>query len=287
MKKFFLNSILFLLFIPLFLFPNNIIQHSNDVFFKTTTLVHKTAPTFLTYDKNIPIYNTKLLSTTSFSSYSANIPHKKVAYLTFDDGPSKNTLKILTILDKYKIKATFFVNGSSSPYAISTYKTIINKGHSIGNHTYSHEYCNIYKSTNDFVHDFNKLQNHLNKCIGIKPNIVRLPGGSNNLVSHKYGGKSIMCDISRYLIKNGFTYFDWNIDSTDASTKVQSKEKIVNSILNTSKRKSAIIVLMHDSSVKKTTVEALPEVIDGLKKQGFEFRKLSPNEYITQFLRAN
>lgn len=287
MKKIFLNSILFLLFITLFFFSSNIIQHYKISFFKNVPLFEDCSTTFLNCNKNIPPCNKHNISTSSFSSYSTNIPHKKVAYLTFDDGPSKNTLKILNILDSYNIKATFFVNGSSSPYAISTYKTIISKGHSIGNHTYSHEYGDIYKSTKDFARDFNKLQNHLHKCIGVKPNIVRLPGGSNNLVSHKYGGKAIMCDISRYLIKNGFTYFDWNIDSTDASTRVQSKGKIVSSILNNSKRKSAIIVLMHDSSVKKTTVEALPEVIEGLKKQGFEFRKLSPNEYITQFLRAN
>ncbi|MCY6369725.1 polysaccharide deacetylase family protein [Clostridium ganghwense] len=225
-----------------------------------------------------------LNKTTSF--YVANIPENKVVYLTFDDGPSNNTLKILDILDRYNVKATFFVNGSSSKFSINTYKTIVSKGHSLGNHTYSHNYSEIYKNIEGFIKDFNKLQNHLNNSIGIQPKIARLPGGSNNTVSRKYGGKSIMRDISKYLIDNDYTYFDWNVDSTDASVKLQNKNKIITSVLNRSKNKSAAIVLMHDNSLKTTTVEALPEIIEGLIKQGFEFRPLSSAEYINQFLRA-
>lgn len=220
------------------------------------------------------------------SSYIANVPQNKVAYLTFDDGPSKNTLGILNILDRYNIKATFFVNGYASQLGISTYKAITSRGHAIGNHTYSHNYSKIYKSVEDFAEDFNKLQNLLNSSVGIKPKIVRLPGGSNNSISCRYGGTTLMVEISKYLLNNGYTYFDWNVDSTDASVKLQSKTKIVNSVLNTSKNKSSLIVLLHDNSIKTTTVEALPEIIEGLINQGFEFRSLSPNEYINQFLRA-
>lgn len=225
-----------------------------------------------------------LNNTNSF--YIANIPQNKVVYLTFDDGPSKNTLNILNILDRYNIKATFFVNGSTSQLGINTYKAITSRGHAIGNHTYSHNYSKIYKSVEDFAEDFNRLQTLLNSSVGINPKIVRLPGGSNNSISRRYGGTTLMMEISKYLLNNGYTYFDWNIDSTDASVKLQNKTKIVNSVLNRSKNKSTLIVLLHDNSVKTTTVEALPEIIEGLIDQGFEFRSLSPTEYINQFLRA-
>ncbi|MCY6355813.1 polysaccharide deacetylase family protein [Clostridium sp. ZS2-4] len=235
--------------------------------------------------ENNQLENKLALSNTN-SFYIANIPQNKIAYLTFDDGPSKNTLNILNILDRYNIKATFFVNGSTSQLGINTYKAITSGGHAIGNHTYSHNYSKIYKSVEDFAEDFNKLQTLLNSSVGIKPKIVRLPGGSNNSISRRYGGTTLMLEISKYLLDNGYTYFDWNIDSTDASVKLQSKTKIVTSVLNTSKSKSALIVLLHDNSVKTTTVEALPEIIEGLINQGFEFKTLSPNEYINQFLRA-
>lgn len=240
------------------------------------------------------IYENKLLlaspcstSNTNFISlYSANIPKTKIAYLTFDDGPSNNTEKILKILDDYNIKATFFVTGASAKSGLEIYKTIASKGHSIGNHTYSHNYSKIYKSIEDFIADFNKLEKYLNNSIGINTNLVRLPGGSNNTISHKYGGNDIMVSISKYLIDNGYTYFDWNVDSTDASVKTQDKNKIVNSVLNNSKNKNAIIILMHDGPLKTSTVKALPEIVEGLKKQGFEFKPLSSESYVTQFLRA-
>lgn len=218
--------------------------------------------------------------------YSANHPHKKVAYLTFDDGPSKNTVEILKILDKYNVKATFFVTGSLAKNNPQLYKTISQKGHAIGNHSYSHEYSEIYQSPDAFIKDFNKLENYLNNKVGINTKIARLPGGSNNTISNKYGGKNIMVSISKYLINNNYTYFDWNVDSTDASVPVQSKDKIVKSVLDESKNKTAVIILMHDSSAKTTTVKALPEIIEGLSKQHFEFRSLSSEEYVTQFLRA-
>ncbi|MCY6484402.1 polysaccharide deacetylase [Clostridium aestuarii] len=237
-------------------------------------------------NENIKLKNKIFPHKSSTKFYIANMPSEKIAYLTFDDGPSKNTIKILNILSHYNVKATFFVTGSSSKSSIDIYKTIANKGHAIGNHTYTHDYSKIYKNVENFTKDFTKLQEHLKSSVGINPKIVRLPGGSNNTVSHKYGGNTVMNDITTYLIDNGYTYFDWNIDSTDASVKLQNKNKIVSSVLNNSKKKSAIIILMHDVSIKTTTVEALSEIIEGLLKQGFQFRVLSPNEYTTQFLRV-
>jgi peptidoglycan/xylan/chitin deacetylase (PgdA/CDA1 family) len=206
--------------------------------------------------------------------------NEKVAYLTFDDGPSKNALKVLDILKSYNIKATFFVNGNEP----SIVKRIVSDGHAIGNHTYSHDYSKIYTSVNDFKIDFQKDEDFIYNNTGIKTKIMRFPGGSDNHVSYKYGGKNMMYDIAKEMTKEGYTYFDWNIDSNDASKVTQDKNVIISSVLDNSKKKKFIIVLMHVSSPKTTTVEALPTIIEGLQKQGFTFKSLDTSSPIVQSL---
>lgn len=209
--------------------------------------------------------------------------NKKVAYLTFDDGPSKNTLKILDMLDKYEIKATFFVVGGTSDFYKETIKEISKRGHVIGNHTYSHDYKKIYKSVSAFNKDLKKNEDNLYEILGYRPELIRFPGGSNNKVSHKYGGKNIMNKIIDKLDTDKYQYFDWNVDSTDASTKTQSKSNIINEINKGAKNKKNIIILCHDSSPKTTTAEALPTIIKNLKKMGFEFDTLNKDSYTVQF----
>ena len=210
---------------------------------------------------------------------------KKVAYLTFDDGPSKNTERILNTLKQHNVKATFFVNGRTDGFSKSIYKRIVNEGHAIGNHTYTHNYSKIYSSKNGFMKDFNQLENYLQSLVGVSPRIVRFPGGSNNQVSWKYGGKGVTMDIAKELQSKGYVYFDWNVDSTDASVAKQSKQKIVSSVLNGSQSKNTANILMHDSGPKTTTADALPEIIQGLKNQGFTFEILTTNSYAPQFSR--
>jgi peptidoglycan-N-acetylglucosamine deacetylase len=205
----------------------------------------------------------------------------KIAYLTFDDGPSDNTIKILDILKENNIKATFFVNGRSDKK--ETYARIANEGHIIGNHTYSHDYAALYKTIDGFTHDMQKLDDFIYGITGVKPEILRFPGGSNNQVSYKYGGVDFMDKLTKHIKQSGIKYFDWNVDSTDASVGTQDKNKIISEVLKNAKNKKQAIILMHDSAPKTTTALALPAIITGLKDQGFKFATLSPEVNVVQF----
>ncbi|WP_052947377.1 polysaccharide deacetylase family protein [Aneurinibacillus tyrosinisolvens] len=211
--------------------------------------------------------------------------NKKVAYLTFDDGPSTNTGKILQILNNEHVKATFFVVGNNTDFGKEAYRQIIAGGHAIGNHTYSHNYRTLYGSVEAFQEDFMQLENLLYETIGQRPSILRFPGGSNNHVSRKYGGRQLMNRLADLKTKEGYQFFDWNVDSRDASKIVQNTDTIVQSVLNGSRNKKKAIILMHDSQVKTTTVQALPRIIAGLKKQGFSFDSLTKDSFTNQFIK--
>lgn len=211
--------------------------------------------------------------------------NSKIAYLTFDDGPSKNTTRILKILKENNIKATFFVNGH--PGLEEEYKAIIADGHVLANHTYSHDYGKVYSSVDNFKADVKKLDKYLEEVTGEAPShILRYPGGSNNTISYNYGGRKIMRQIVDEMAKE-YTHFDWNVDSTDASAMVQQKDKIVRSVLSESKQVKHAVILMHDLNPKTTTPDALPEIIKGLKEQGFEFDKMTKDSYPAQFVKPN
>ncbi len=199
----------------------------------------------------------------------------KVCYLTFDDGPSDNTLKILKILDKYDAKATFFVIGGAK---LEYLPKIEKAGHAIGLHSNTHEYSKIYKSETAFFKDLNKLSKKIDKKIGVKPMIMRFPGGSNNTVSKKYK-KGIMTDLTTQVQIKGYAYFDWNVDSGDASGHNVPASRITKNVLTQAKNKNSICVLMHDTAAKGTTVKALPDILDGLKKQGYKFEVLTEETY--------
>ncbi len=200
----------------------------------------------------------------------------KTCYLTFDDGPSDNTLKILKILKKYNAKATFFVIGTNSK--LEYLEKIEKGGHAIGLHSNTHDYSKIYKSTDAFFKDINKLSKKIDNKIGIKTKLLRFPGGSNNLVSKQYK-KGVMTDLVTEVQIKGYAYFDWNVDSGDASGHNVSANKIKKNVLNQAKNKNSICVLMHDTAAKGTTVKALPGIIEGLKMQGYKFEVLTEETY--------
>lgn len=206
---------------------------------------------------------------------------EKVAYLTFDDGPSANTPKILDILKKEDIKATFFVIGNKDQKDL--YKRIVDEGHALGNHTYGHEYNKIYKSPNDFFADVEKLNDLLEEATGQRTKLLRFPGGSNNTVSRHAGGKGIMDVMTESAADNGYRYFDWNVDSADASAAKQSKDVIVKSVLNGAGSSNQAVILMHDAPAKTTTVDALPEIIEGLRAKGYTFASLDMDSPKVQF----
>lgn len=207
-----------------------------------------------------------------------------IVYLTFDDGPSANTEQILDILERYGIKGTFFVIGDSSAKAAEIYRRLVAEGHSVGNHTYSHEYNEVYASTESFWEEYSKIDSLFYESTGKHLEIMRFPGGSNNTVSERYC-KGIMPMLVRQAKDKGIVYFDWNVSSLDAEKAVQNKDVIINAVLDGCKGRKRSIVLMHDNKSKVTTVEALPVIIEALKKDGCIFKTLDVDSDAVQFLK--
>ena len=201
--------------------------------------------------------------------------NKKIAYLTFDDGPSKNTKKILKILDQYDVKATFFVIGKKN--LDSEYKAIAESGNTIALHSYTHSYSVIYKSEKGYFDDLQKISDKVFELTGVRSQVVRFPGGSSNTVHKKYC-KGIMPKLEKALEEKGYVYHDWNVDSGDATGSNVAVDKLLRNIKNDIGSKNVIDILMHDTGdSKNTTVEALPKIIEYLKEKGFEMRTLTPD----------
>lgn len=176
-------------------------------------------------------------------------------YLTFDDGPSSNTDRILDILDSYGVKATFFVVGKNN-YA-QQYKRIAEEGHTLAMHSFTHKYKEIYASLDSYKYDLKQLHDFLYELTGENCTIVRFPGGSSNTVS-----KVDMFELIDYLDGEGITYFDWNVSSGDASGTYLSANQIAKNVLDNVNRFDNAVVLFHDAASKDSTVEALPIIIE-------------------------
>lgn len=197
---------------------------------------------------------------------------QKTIYLTFDDGPSSTTTKILDILKEKGIKATFFVINAPEKYN-NTIKRAYDEGHTIGLHSYSHKYKSIYKSEDAFFEDLNLINNKVKKITGYKSNIIRFPGGSSNTISKI--SKGIMTKLSIKTKEKGFIYFDWNIASYDTSN-ISSKRIYQKVITQLEKNNyNTNIILMHDFENNKKTVNALKEIIKYGKSNGYKFDKIT------------
>ncbi len=201
----------------------------------------------------------------------------RIAYLTFDDGPSAITPKILDILRNYDVKATFFVIGVDTEFGRDMYRRIAQEGHAIGNHTYSHDYSQIYLSQEAFMEDFYKLEDLLWEVVGIRPKIMRFPGGSANHSSHDYAGPDFMEGMTDRIVEEGYQYFDWNVTSGDTAQTIVFQEEIINNVLAGIEGKDEAMILFHDLGTKKTTLKALPVIIEHLKEEGFAFRSVCKN----------
>ena len=218
----------------------------------------------------------KAAEAAAVSSPQSPVPSgEKICYLTFDDGPSKNTPLILDILKNYNAKATFFVINTGD---IGYIQRIHDEGHTVGLHTYSHNYAQLYSSTDAYFNDLQQISGKVESIIGIRPTVMRFPGGSSNKVSAKYC-KGIMTQLVTLVQEKGYSYFDWNISSGDADSTTPSYTYIRNNVLNNARNKNSICVLMHDASAKTTTVQALPEIIEGLTNMGYRFEALTPEAY--------
>ena len=196
----------------------------------------------------------------------------KRVYLTFDDGPSSNTSRILDILNEYDVKGTFFVVGRMSDTTTPMYKKIVDEGHAIGMHSYTHKYDEVYRSVDSFVYDLEKTQSLIYEQTGVMSKLYRFPGGSSNTVS-----RTDISELIRELNKRDIEYFDWNVTSGDASGCSISKEEIVRRCTAGALAQENAVILMHDLPEKASTVEALPEIIEYFQSIGVEILPLDEN----------
>lgn len=194
----------------------------------------------------------------------------KVAYLTFDDGPSNNTHEILDILKQNNIKATFFVLGSQVEVFPETTNRIYNEGHYIANHGYSHKYSSIYQSPENVLNEFNQCNQIVAKTINVpeyNSHLFRFPGG---LPGGKYA--EIKKQAELILEQNNILHIDWNSLTGDSEKANPTEEYLMNNLQKTTAGKGNLVILMHDAQAKHITVETLPKVIDYLQQQGYTFK---------------
>lgn len=189
----------------------------------------------------------------------------KVAYLTFDDGPSKYTPEILDILRANDIKATFFITGWCIDGKEDTLKQIADEGHTIGLHSWTHDYDEIYASPEAWLDDFARVYNKVYDVTGQKPWSFRFPGGSYNNFN-KETAETIIAEMKR----RGFAYYDWNAATSDATTSATYESCVEN--LRDSIYSDHSVVLMHDSL--KLTPQYLQDVIDIFVEEGYSFETI-------------
>ena len=194
-------------------------------------------------------------------------------YLTFDDGPSlQNTGEILDILKQNEVPATFFVIGNTDADLL---KRIVQEGHSIGLHSWSHRYDIIYQSKDSYFADLKELHDYVESITGVDSKLLRFPGGSSNTISKKYQD-GIMSELTTEVLRQGYQYYDWNIDSKDSSS-AKNKDAIYQEVVNHLSHDKVNMILFHDT--KKATEEALNDIILYAKKEGYTFDKITNNTY--------
>ncbi|MEA4925223.1 MAG: polysaccharide deacetylase family protein [Syntrophomonadaceae bacterium] len=202
------------------------------------------------------------------STKTAETAAVKTIYLTFDDGPSQHTSDILDILDRYNIKATFFVIYHDDENSKNNYREIVKRGHTIAVHSASHQYTEIYKSVEDFLADFDIIYNQIEKVTGVRPELFRFPGGSLN--SYNF---HIYQELIAEMLRRGFTYHDWNVSGGDADSNATRGSVYANVVENVKKHDKSV-VLLHDSSNGVATLAALEDIIVDLQDSGYTFAKL-------------
>lgn len=200
----------------------------------------------------------------------------KTIYLTFDDGPSASiTPGILKILKEENVKATFFVINHSSTldYLI---KQEYDEGHTVGLHSYTHNYASVYSSSEAYFKDLEQIQNKVQKITGVRSKIIRFPGGSSNTISRKYNS-GLMTHLTKEVSNRGFQYFDWNVGSGDSGNARTSAEVYNNVIKNLHEKAS--IILMHDFEGNTKTLNALRDIIRYGKENGYRFESIKMDTF--------
>ena len=193
----------------------------------------------------------------------------KVIYLTFDDGPCAYTAQLLDVLDKYNVKATFFVTGANPSY-YNMIGEAHRRGHTIAIHTFTHRYNEMYASVDAYFADFNRIREIIVEQTGEEPWLVRFPGGTSNTVSKKYC-PGIMTTLAQEILARGYEYCDWNVSSGDAGG-AGSEQSVINNVINGCSRKNVSIVLQHD--IKKFSVNAVDNIIEWGIRNGYTFKAI-------------
>lgn len=194
---------------------------------------------------------------------------KKVAYLTFDDGPSEITSQVLNVLEEKGVNATFFLIGNQiNKDTLPILKRSIKDGNCIGIHTYCHECKVIYCDAEHYLQDFNQAYTTIKDNLGIEPKIFRFPWGSANRFL-----SNMEEEVITKLEGQGFTYYDWNVSAED-SVGNPTSYSIMTNIRRDYKKYNKPVILMHDSSINKLSAQTLPQIIDELKQAGYSFDTL-------------
>lgn len=206
---------------------------------------------------------------------------EKYIFLTFDDGPSPLTNKVLDILNENNVKATFFILGSmleDGQLPKDTLKRTIMEGHALANHSYSHNFKSLYPGNvtdiDYFMKEFDKTNTIMKEILGVEfdTNVLRMPGGYNSRV---YYNDKNLGELNAVLKGNNIVSVDWNALNGDAEGKQYSDKQMIDYVKRTSNGKNQVVLLMHDTYGKEKTVNILPEIIKYYKEQGYEFKTIS------------
>ena len=200
-----------------------------------------------------------------------NLPENPVGgvvYLTFDDGPSRHTDRLLDVLAKYNVKATFFV--VNTPY-ISKVSRIAAEGHTVALHTATHVFSDVYASDEAYFEDLQTISDVVEGYTGQKSMLIRFPGGSSNTISRAYS-KGIMTRLTQAVQEKGYHYFDWNVDSFDAGG-ARSSDEVFYHVVNGLARSSTSVVLQHD--LHGFSVDAVERIIQWGLENGYTFQPLT------------
>lgn len=217
----------------------------------------------------ITLFNVQNSSALTYVDNISIDKDKKIVYLTFDDGPSPIiTDKLLDVLKKYDVKATFFVVGKEIPGREKILSRIYEEGHSIGLHTYSHNIKKVYSSEDNFIKEMNMARDKVAEVTGYKSNIIRFPGGSSRRMTKH---------MLEELHENNFKVYDWNVNLEDGVKPTLPVNTFINNAKKYSENYNRLIILMHCNYNNINTVKALPGIIEYYKSLDYRFEPITDN----------
>ena len=228
-----------------------------------------------THHDRTPVPDTSALcpAAAAFADNAGSAQPEKWVCLTFDDGPSRTTPAVLAALDAAGVHGTFFVvaTGYNEKY-LPLLTEAAAAGHQIALHSASHEYSDIYQSSDAYWEDIALLKERIAPYVDVESiRYLRFPGGSTNTVSRRYGGKGLMKQLKAEVEQKGLQWVDWNVCAEDAVGGHPSADTIYRNVVRETGQQTNCIVLMHDSASTRTTAEALPDIIQWYTDNGYTF----------------